>query len=88
MTYLNTSEQFAARGNGLAATVFQTTLKIIAPVGRFFAYVGTALINASEASSRFKTIEALRAKSDVELAEMGIKRDEIAQYVFKDMMYI
>lgn len=88
MTYQNTSEQFSARGNGFATTVFQTALKIITPVGRFFAAIGTAMINASESSARLKTIEALRAKSDAELAEMGIKRDEIAQYVFKDLMYI
>ncbi len=52
---------------------------------------GSALRSAFEAqalaSSRREAIVALQAKSDAELARMGIKRDEIAQHVFRDLFY-
>ncbi len=37
--------------------------------------------------SRRDQIEALEAKSDAELAEMGLKRDQIAYHVFHDLFY-
>jgi uncharacterized protein YjiS (DUF1127 family) len=37
--------------------------------------------------SRRDQIEALEAKSDTELARMGIKRDGIACHVFRDTFY-
>jgi len=36
--------------------------------------------------SRRTQIEALEAKSDADLARMGIPRDRIVQYVFRDMI--
>ncbi|MEO1138795.1 MAG: hypothetical protein AAFW87_04990 [Pseudomonadota bacterium] len=41
----------------------------------------------AQATSRRAAIEALEAKSDRELAEMGLRRDEIAHYVFRDLFY-
>ena len=38
--------------------------------------------------SRADEIAALEAKSDAELAQMGIKRDEIAIHVFRGLFYI
>ncbi|PJE35490.1 hypothetical protein CVM52_16870 [Pseudooceanicola lipolyticus] len=40
-----------------------------------------------EARSRTAQIERLNAKSDAELAKLGIKRDEIPRYVFRDLFY-
>ncbi|WP_306152575.1 hypothetical protein [Roseovarius sp. MMSF_3281] len=40
------------------------------------------------AASRRDKIEALQAKSDAELAELGIKRDEIVHYVYRDLFYM
>lgn len=37
--------------------------------------------------SRRARIEALEAKSDDELARLGIRRDDIAYHVFKDLFY-
>lgn len=88
MAYQDTSEQFSARGNAIQTTVIQGVSSFFAAVGQFFAAVGTSLINAGEASSRLPKIEALQAKSDAELAEMGLKRDEIVHFVFKDLFYI
>ena len=33
-------------------------------------------------------IEALEAKSDAELSAMGLRRDDIPYYVFRDLYYI
>lgn len=41
-----------------------------------------------EKHSRRAEIEALEAKSDAELARMGITRDRIVYYVFGDRFYI
>jgi hypothetical protein len=41
-----------------------------------------------EARSRSALIEALESRSDAELANMGLRRDQIAYYVFRDMMYV
>ena len=37
--------------------------------------------------SRRDLIEALEAKTDKELAALGIRRDQIAHYVFRDLFY-
>jgi uncharacterized protein YjiS (DUF1127 family) len=33
-------------------------------------------------------MEELQNKSDAELAEMGLRRDDIPAYVFRDILYI
>lgn len=38
-------------------------------------------------SGRRNMIEALEAKSDAELARMGLRREDIAYHVFKDLFY-
>jgi hypothetical protein len=42
----------------------------------------------ADAKSRRAEIEALEAKTDAELAEMGLKRDRIAHYVFSNLYYV
>lgn len=37
--------------------------------------------------SRRDRIEALEAKSDAELAAMGLSRDQIAYHVYRDLFY-
>ncbi|SLN30409.1 hypothetical protein PEL8287_01420 [Roseovarius litorisediminis] len=60
--------------------------------GAFGAF-GAAILRWFEAyadtrvSPRRKQIEALEAKSDAELAGMGLSRDQIAYYVFRDVFY-
>lgn len=58
----------------------------------FFARIGESIVNwfatVMESSSRFEQIERLQRKSDAELAQMGLRRDEIVRHVFRDrMMY-
>ncbi|HBB85077.1 MAG TPA: hypothetical protein DC031_17855 [Sulfitobacter sp.] len=55
---------------------------------RFFAGIGHGIMMGSTAHRRFEQVQILQAKSDEELAAMGIKRDDIVHHVFKDLYYI
>ncbi|QPM89049.1 DUF1127 domain-containing protein [Pseudooceanicola algae] len=50
--------------------------------------IGTGLNNYMERRTRHDQITALNAKSDAELAKLGIRRDEIPAYVFRHLFYI
>jgi len=39
-------------------------------------------------ASRRGAIEALEAKSDTELAAMGLRRQDIVRHVFRDLFYV
>ncbi len=58
----------------------------------FFKSVGTSLAVGFEAhahrASRRDQIVALEAKSDEELARMGLRRDDIIHHVYRDLYYI
>lgn len=53
-----------------------------------FARVGQGLNAYIESHSRRDQIEALEAHSDDELARMGLTRDRIPAYVFRDMIWL
>jgi len=54
----------------------------------FFASIGQGFNTYVERRSRVGQIEALNAKSDKELSAMGLKREDIAQHVYRDLFYI
>lgn len=54
---------------------------------RFFAALERSVERTARVQSRRARIEALEAKSDEELARLGIRRDDIAYHVFKDLFY-
>lgn len=58
-----------------------------ASIKNFFTMVGEAMTLSAAAEVRLRRIEALNAKSDAELAEMGLRRQDIPAYVFRDLMY-
>jgi uncharacterized protein YjiS (DUF1127 family) len=68
-----------------------TTNMATAPRKGFWARFLDALERSVERSARVQSrrarIEALEAKSDDELARLGIRRDDIAYHVFKDLFY-
>ncbi|MEH6831422.1 hypothetical protein [Sulfitobacter sp.] len=92
MTYQTASENFAARiparGMSITSAPFMTARVGLSQLVTMFKAVGGAIIRASEASSRVGRVEALQAKSDVELADLGIKREDIVYHVFKDLYYV
>lgn len=53
-----------------------------------FRALGNGLMMLAENNIRAKQVEELMAKSDAELQAMGLKREDIARYVFKDMLHI
>ena len=57
-------------------------------VDAFFATVGHGMNAYMERRSRMSQIQALEAKSDAELAKMGIQRDRIVHHVFRDLFYV
>ena len=54
---------------------------------RFFDWMIAAFVISNLNLSRREQIEALEAKTDAELAELGIRRDLIAHHVFNDLYY-
>lgn len=66
-----------------------TTLSDIwSGISRFFARVGRAMIVASSGEARLRRVNALNAKTDEELAAMGLRREDITAYVFRDLMHM
>ncbi|MEQ6247459.1 hypothetical protein ABMC89_01065 [Sulfitobacter sp. HNIBRBA3233] len=62
--------------------------RALAQLGSFLSRVNLALMESSSGAARVRRIEALNAKTDEELAVMGLKRDEIVYHVFKDLYYV
>jgi len=54
---------------------------------RTFAAIGRAFTVHLEHEARTKQIAQLNAKSDAELKQMGLTRDQIPAYVFRDLFY-
>lgn len=54
----------------------------------FFAGLGQGFNAYVESRSRINEINALNEKSDEELAEMGLTRDDIPRHVFRDLLYV
>jgi len=66
-----------------------TTLSDIwSGISRFFAGIGRGMIAASSGEARLRTVNALNAKTDDELAAMNLRREDITAYVFRDLMHI
>ena len=58
----------------------------LAVVKRAFSAIGHALVAVSVANRRHQLFEELSAKSDEELAKIGIRREDIVRKVFHDML--
>ena len=66
-----------AQGGGLTAK--------LKSFGAAVAHGYTAYVNSR---SRIDQIHAMNRKSDAELAKLGITRDQIPAYVFRDLFYV
>ncbi|NRB03287.1 MAG: DUF1127 domain-containing protein [Rhodobacteraceae bacterium] len=58
------------------------------PIKRALSSILNGLISISANTSRVREMEALMALSDAQLAERGLKREEIARYVFRDTYFV
>lgn len=61
---------------------------IRAGLANFFQSLGRGFTAYMERRSRADQIAVLNAKSDAELAKLGITRDGIPAYVFRDLFYV
>ena len=50
--------------------------------------LGRGLTAYAERHARVDQINRLSAKSDAELAAMGLKRQDIARYVYRDIFFV
>ena len=61
---------------------------ILSAVSEWFFAFGRAMYIASGAEERMRQIDILNAKSDQELKEIGLNRDDIPHYVFRDIIHL
>lgn len=57
-------------------------------LGRFFSGTMEWMMTNSVGQRRLDMVHSLERRSDEELKSLGIKRDEIVTYVFRDIYYI
>lgn len=50
--------------------------------------LGRGLTQIAEHNTRLREVERLQRLSDDQLAARGIKREDIARHVYRDMLYI
>lgn len=62
--------------------------RLRAALDTFFAGLGQGFGACLDARARMREFEALSARSDRQLAAMGLRRDQIARHVFCDMLYL
>ncbi|MDX1780942.1 MAG: hypothetical protein R3256_06445 [Thalassovita sp.] len=53
----------------------------------FLAGISVGFTAYMDRIARTRQIEYLNAKSDAELAKLGLKREDIPRYVFRDVFY-
>lgn len=58
------------------------------PLMTAFAAVGNWLISIAESSDRARRVEQLNSLTDAQLAELGLKRQDIVRHVFRDLYYV
>ena len=56
-------------------------------IGDFFASLLRAVDVAASASARIREMEHLNARSDAQLEKMGLRREDIARHVFRDVYH-
>lgn len=54
----------------------------------FFERIGCGLTAYAERHSRMDEMNRLTAKSDAELEAMGLRRKDIARYVYRDIFFV
>lgn len=62
--------------------------RVIAALKSAFSHIGHALVSASAANRQLQLAQKLQEKSDEELAELGLRREDIVRYAFRDMLHI
>lgn len=53
-----------------------------------FHAIGRGLMHLTESNQRVRELEWLQTLSDAQLKARGLRRDQLAHYVFRDILYI
>ena len=61
---------------------------IFARIGNWLAMLGQAAFVARGMEARTEKLRELQLKTDAELARMGLRRDDLPAYVFRDLMFV
>ena len=72
----------------MAYTITDFTPEMRRRVDGFFTRVGDGMAAYLDARSRREQIDLLEAKTDEELARMGLTRDRIVAHVFRDVIWV
>lgn len=78
----------AADASAILSSEITATRNFFARLGAKFEVFINTLAMASTGQRRVDQVHLLQARSDEQLAEMGIKRDDIVHYVFRDLYYL
>ena len=73
--------QSSHHGSHVAQAIWSGVKSVVLFVGHIFQSI-------PDTNMRVRQLEALQAKSDKELAAMGLRREDIARYVFRDTLYL
>lgn len=63
-------------------------VRVFNRVGGFLELLAKVSVLNGAAEARFRRIELLNAKTDEELEQMNLRREDIPSYVFRDLMHI
>ncbi len=73
-------------------TTLSTNTTVAAHLGSdnpgFFAKIWGVLMAIAEANPELKKMEYLSSLSDAQLAQKGLKREDIARHVFRNKIYL
>lgn len=61
---------------------------VLAPFGRFFKAIWAGLVTIGASHPKVRQVEALAALSDAELAELGLRRQDIVKHVFNESGWV
>lgn len=70
------------------AHVSTTHIPTTNSIASFLNRVLEGLISISETNHRIVEVERLQTMSDAELAKRGLRREDIARHVFRDLFYV
>ena len=57
-------------------------------VGDFFMSLFNSIDLAASANARIREMEHLNTRSDAQLEKMGLRREDITRYVFRDIYHL
>ena len=57
-------------------------------IAGFFRAIGNGLVHLAESNHRVNRARTLMELSDEELAQRGLKREDVVKHVFSDIMYV